>query len=415
MDEASIKRYLKDVEYFSKKLEEDPTSRVFMPLAFAYLRLGKYDKVIEVCSKGLDNHPDYHAAKVVLANAFLEKGMLDEAKHLLYDVVEKVPENYRANKMLGDILRESGDIIGATVYYRNALVAAPEDFELKVLIEELTESLGSKAFPRDDELKSMDETIGKVETAPIDEDMSELKSEIGKMGQLISDEEESRSNVVEIPDSIVSATELMEEAQKSSSENVELQFDTLDLGNLEQIEGVSDASKLKDEPIKIDEDLIEKFDFGGEKSDFDVEKHVGLESFDSLTESLPINIEEQKKGDELSIDKKDDKSKILDEPGNLTNDINLDLLDLNVGGTATVESRIDDPLENLFETSEHSISEDEKQLEIMEGAFNLELDKKTDEVGKVSGDEELRTDSKVVEELERWLNNIKKIKEERSV
>jgi len=415
MDEASIKRYLKDVEYFSKKLEEDPTSRVFMPLAFAYLRLGKYDEVIDVCSKGLDNHPDYHAAKVVLANAFLEKGMLDEAKHLLYDVVEKVPENYRANKMLGDILRESGDIIGATVYYRNALVAAPEDFELKVLIEELAESLGGKEFPKDDELKSMDEAIGKVETAPLDEDMSDLKSEIGKMGQLISDEGEVRAKVVEIPDSTDFTNELMEDTQKSQPEKVEFQFDTLDFGNIEQIEGVGDKTKIKDEPIKIDEDLIEKFDFSEEKSDFTAEKHDGLESFDSLAESLSINIEGQKKGDELSLDVKSGESEYEDESVNLSGDLNLDLLDLNVGDTATGESKIDESLENLFETSEPSITEDEKQLENIGGALELEFDKETDESDKISGDEELRVDSRVVEELERWLNNIKKIKEERSV
>lgn len=207
MDEASRNRYLKDVEYFSKKLEEDPTSRLFMPLAFAYLKLGKYDEVIDICSKGLDYHPDYIAAKVVLANAFMEKGMVEEAKLLLYDVVEKMPDNYRANKMLGDILRESGDILSATIYYRTALITSPEDFELKVLIEELSESLGNKIFTDNTDLKQIDETIEKAETAPVDADMSDLRSEIGKMDEIFSgayaDEDMKKQSIVEIPEEAI--------------------------------------------------------------------------------------------------------------------------------------------------------------------------------------------------------------------
>jgi len=80
MNESSREKYLKDIDYFSKKLEEDPASRLFMPLAFALLKLGRYDETIDVCKKGLDHHPDYHAAKVILANAYLEKGMLKEAE-----------------------------------------------------------------------------------------------------------------------------------------------------------------------------------------------------------------------------------------------------------------------------------------------------------------------------------------------
>ncbi|MCA1980722.1 MAG: tetratricopeptide repeat protein, partial [Calditerrivibrio sp.] len=166
MNEASVKKYLNDVEYFTKKLEEDPKSRLFMPLAFAYLRLGKYDDAIDICSKGLDNHPDYHAAKTILANAFLEKGMIDEARNILYDIIEVSPDNYRANKMLGDILRNDGDFTGAAVYYRSALAISPEDFDLRVLIDELTESSNIKPFDMPSDITNLEEKLNETEKNP---------------------------------------------------------------------------------------------------------------------------------------------------------------------------------------------------------------------------------------------------------
>ncbi|MBC7196649.1 MAG: hypothetical protein H5U39_05295, partial [Deferribacterales bacterium] len=120
MDESQKSRYLRDIEYFSKKLEENPKSKVFMPLAMAYLKLEKYDETIEICTKGLDNNPDYIAAKTILAQAFLGKGMLNEAKGLLLEVATFSKDNHRANKLLGEIYRAEGNVEKAIYYYRTA-------------------------------------------------------------------------------------------------------------------------------------------------------------------------------------------------------------------------------------------------------------------------------------------------------
>jgi len=148
MDEATRSKYLKDVEYFSEKLKENPSSKVFMPLSLAYLKLEQYDKVIEVCSLGLDMNPEYISAKTIKAQAYLGKGMVEEAKPLLQDVAEVNKDNYRAYKLLGDIYRAEEDTEKALYYYRTALESSPEDIQLRSLTNELAERIDAEPFDR---------------------------------------------------------------------------------------------------------------------------------------------------------------------------------------------------------------------------------------------------------------------------
>ncbi|MGA1846741.1 tetratricopeptide repeat protein [Deferribacter abyssi] len=173
MDDKIRNRYLKDIEYFSKKLEEQPDSKVFMPLAIAYLKLGKYDEAIDICIKGLDKNPNYLAAKTVLAQAYLEKGMIAEAKALLIEVTTLNKDNYRANKLLGDIYRSENNLEKALFYYRNALYVTPEDRDLKELLEELAENI--EAVPRDIE------EISDTDTEKIEEVIKEVQEDIGEV------------------------------------------------------------------------------------------------------------------------------------------------------------------------------------------------------------------------------------------
>jgi tetratricopeptide (TPR) repeat protein len=279
MNETSREKYLKDIDYFSKKLEEDPASRLFMPLAFALLKLGRYDETIEVCKKGLDHYPDYHAAKVILANAYLEKGMLEEAENLLYDVIEQVPDNYRANRMLGDILRNNGDLIGASIYYRSALVNAPEDLELRALFDELSETTGITPFDIPSEMKNLEESLAQADKVPLDSDISALKDELHEEGKSIIVEDEIVNNtasaslvggpariIVEIPEEEVTskgqAKDLLEEeilemtsdtsldfllnSSEGASLDVEKELDLLSLDNFSGVNLTEPGSEVSD-------------------------------------------------------------------------------------------------------------------------------------------------------------------------
>lgn len=137
MDDLSRSKYLNDIEYFSRKLEEDPSSKLFMPLAVALLKLNKYDDVIYYCAQGLEHYPDFAAAKTVMAQAYMGKGRVEDAKGLLKQVILLNRFNYKANKLMGDIYRSEQDMSRALDYYEKAWEISPEDKRLKDDIDEL--------------------------------------------------------------------------------------------------------------------------------------------------------------------------------------------------------------------------------------------------------------------------------------
>lgn len=186
MDEATRNKYQKDVEFFSEKLKENPSSKVFMPLSLAYLKLEQYDKVIEVCSLGLDMHPEYISAKTIQAQAYLGKGMVEEAKPLLQEVAEINKDNYRAYKLLGDIYRAEEDTEKALYYYRTALESSPEDIQLRSLTNELAERIDAEPFDRTSQAAEREDI---AETA--DEETatdSEEKAFVAETEEKISDD-----------------------------------------------------------------------------------------------------------------------------------------------------------------------------------------------------------------------------------
>ena len=51
---------------YLKKYQEDPTSRVFAPLAEAYRKAGLIDEAIEIAREGLRVHPNFVGGRVAL-------------------------------------------------------------------------------------------------------------------------------------------------------------------------------------------------------------------------------------------------------------------------------------------------------------------------------------------------------------
>lgn len=130
-------KYLRDIEYFSKKIEHSSNSKYYYPLAFAYLQLQKYDEVIDVCEKGLEKHPDYMQLATLMGESFLRKGLKEEARAILESVVKADPFNFRALKLLGDIYRDENKLEQAIEHYRRAYKISPESEELKKILDEL--------------------------------------------------------------------------------------------------------------------------------------------------------------------------------------------------------------------------------------------------------------------------------------
>ncbi|MDC4226532.1 MAG: hypothetical protein MPW15_20355 [Candidatus Manganitrophus sp.] len=62
------------------KMAQNPTSRLFVPLAEEYLKCDMVDEAIIVLVEGIKNHPSYVAARVMLGKIYLQKNQIPEAQ-----------------------------------------------------------------------------------------------------------------------------------------------------------------------------------------------------------------------------------------------------------------------------------------------------------------------------------------------
>ncbi len=115
---------------YIRRYREDPTSRVFAPLAEAYRRLGRLDEAIELCKQGLRHHPDFQGGRMALARCYLDKKCYEDAKNELMIIIGQSPENLLAQKNLGEAFLALEDKQRALHHLKMASLLAPNDVSL---------------------------------------------------------------------------------------------------------------------------------------------------------------------------------------------------------------------------------------------------------------------------------------------
>ncbi len=83
---------------YLKKYQEDPSSRVFAPLAEAYRKAGLIDEAIEISREGLKIHPHFVGGRVALSRALFDKKLFDEVINELGSIIQDVPDNLVAQQ-----------------------------------------------------------------------------------------------------------------------------------------------------------------------------------------------------------------------------------------------------------------------------------------------------------------------------
>ncbi len=125
---------------YQERWEKDNNSIVFFPLAEAYRKAGQIERAIQLCRHGLNIHPYYWGARVVLARVYLEQDKLDEAKTELEKVVEIVPFNLLAAKLLAQVYTRQGELAKALQRYRLIGAFYPEVTKLAGQIDYILET-----------------------------------------------------------------------------------------------------------------------------------------------------------------------------------------------------------------------------------------------------------------------------------
>jgi predicted Zn-dependent protease len=92
----------RQIETLERRLAADPGSLLFVPLAEAYRRQGRLEDAERVLRAGLDRHPGHHSARTSLGRVLLLMDRAQEAARELQRVVDEVPDNLLARRLLDE-------------------------------------------------------------------------------------------------------------------------------------------------------------------------------------------------------------------------------------------------------------------------------------------------------------------------
>lgn len=122
---------------YLKKYQENPTSRVFAPLAEAYRKAGLLDDALEIAREGVRMHPSFIGGRVALARALFDKKQYQEVIQALEKHIHDAPDNLIAQRLLGDSNLLLGRVAEALGNYKLLLYYSPQDTEVGNLVREL--------------------------------------------------------------------------------------------------------------------------------------------------------------------------------------------------------------------------------------------------------------------------------------
>ena len=107
-ENTDIRGIYKQIRILEARYRKNVESHLFFPLADAYVKADMLDHAEVILREGLSNHPKYCAAKALLGEVLFKKGNLQDAKNQLEEVVEIVPDNTMAHKLLIELYKRTG-------------------------------------------------------------------------------------------------------------------------------------------------------------------------------------------------------------------------------------------------------------------------------------------------------------------
>ena len=97
-----------EIDRMAAQLAKDPHSKVFMPLAEEYGKVGMWQEAAAVLEDGLKLYPGFITAMVALGRAYDHLAQVTKAKAILEESVKLSPENLRAHRTLVKIYQSQG-------------------------------------------------------------------------------------------------------------------------------------------------------------------------------------------------------------------------------------------------------------------------------------------------------------------
>jgi tetratricopeptide (TPR) repeat protein len=330
---------LKEIEKMREKVEKDPNSKLYVPLAEEYRKVGMLDEAVEVLKKGLEKQPGYMSARVSLGKIYLEKGQMDEARVEFENVVKLIPDNLYAQKKLAEIYRDTGKNDLAIKSFRTFLNLNPMDEDA---LNNLRQLEGTNAEPHEEKTEGPVPRISEPAAAEEEIPFQPMSLEQTAHEQAEADTEEPGEELDAFKQSLfgfrgetgdenteepLAAEEEISEGEASTEEDAE----EWSFGDMEDDQAISAVGEADVEPDEKDneempEEASEKFSFGEIESGPEVGSVE--EAPTETVEEDTIEIEEAAEvvGEELSFGDiadvlKIDTSEEVEKPEPATNEI----------------------------------------------------------------------------------------------
>jgi predicted Zn-dependent protease len=122
---------------YLRKYQDDPSSRIFAPLAEAYRKAGLPDEAIDIAREGLKIHPSFMGGRVALARALFDKELYQEVVNELSPIVQDIPDNLVAQRLLAESYLVLGRVAESLSAYKMLLYFSPQDTETAQVVQEL--------------------------------------------------------------------------------------------------------------------------------------------------------------------------------------------------------------------------------------------------------------------------------------
>ena len=126
-----------EIEKLERRYAENPDGRFFAPLADAYRKAGQVDRALELVRAGLEKHPDYLSAHIVLGRCLLDKGTDPEAAATFQSVLALDGENIIALKSLAEISERAGRVDEAREWLQKLLTVDSMNAEAEADLQRL--------------------------------------------------------------------------------------------------------------------------------------------------------------------------------------------------------------------------------------------------------------------------------------
>lgn len=134
-----------EIEKLTEKLSKDPKSKLFVPLAEEYLKIGMLDEAVMVLTEGLKHHPGFLTARVALGKIYLQREQPAEARTEFEAVLAANPDNLLAQRRLAQLYLNAGEAERARDCARIVLRENAKDAEMRQVVDAAEQRLQAAA------------------------------------------------------------------------------------------------------------------------------------------------------------------------------------------------------------------------------------------------------------------------------